>query len=109
MDRTIFIAPETLEGFLDGQAADVHLDEGQRQNQYLADVLQENADRETRSVDLLDPNSPATRDRRNATQVSNHERLFPFSDNLTTLMFLVASDLGEAQKETHEFPVSSRN
>ena len=31
--------------------------------------------------------------------VAAHERLFPFSDNLTTLMFIVASDLSEAQRE----------
>ena len=87
------------------------LSEEQRQNQYLADVAQKNADRQTRSVELLDPNSQATRDRWNATQVSNHERLFPFSDNLTTLMFIVASDLSEAQREreTHKFPFSSGN
>ena len=75
------------------------LSEEQRQNQYLADVARKNADRQTRRVELLDPNSQATRDRWNATQVSNHERLFPFSDNLTTLMFTVASDLNEAQRE----------
>ena len=32
-------------------------------------------------------------------QVTSHERLFPFSDNLTTLMFIGASDLSEAQRE----------
>ena len=32
-------------------------------------------------------------------QVTSHERLVPFSDNLTTLMFTVASDLSEAQRE----------
>ena len=39
-------------------------------------------------------------------QVTAHERLFPFSNNLTTLMFTVASDLSEAQREreTHKFP-----
>ena len=34
-----------------------------------------------------------------AIQVTNHERLFPFSDNLTTLMVVVASELSEAQRE----------
>ena len=29
----------------------------------------------------------------------NHERLFPFSDNLTTLMFTAASDFSEIQRE----------
>ena len=32
-------------------------------------------------------------------QVTKHERLFPFNDNLTTLMFIDASDLSEAQRE----------
>ena len=38
-------------------------------------------------------------------EVTTHGRIFPFSDNLTTLMFIVASDLSEAQREraTHEF------
>ena len=81
----------------------------QRQNQYLADVAQVNADRQTRNVELLNPNAQATRDRWNATQVSNHERLLPFSDDMTTLMFIVASDLSTAQREreTHKFPFSS--
>ena len=38
-------------------------------------------------------------------EVTTHGTHFPFSDNLTTLMFIVASDLSEAQREraTHEF------
>ena len=72
----MFTALETLEGFLDGHAADVHPERRAKTNQYLADVAQENVDRQTRSADLLDPSSQATRDRWNATQVSNHERAF---------------------------------
>ena len=49
--------------------------------------------------EVLDPNAPETRDNSYAIQVSNHDKLFPFSDNLTTLMFTVASDLSEAQRE----------
>ena len=75
------------------------LSEEQRQNQHFAEVAQENADRQRRSAEILDLNAQETRDRWNATQVSNHERHFPFSDNLTTLMFIVASDLSEAQRE----------
>ena len=75
------------------------LSEEQRQNQYRADVAQENAEKLTRSAGLLDPNSQATRDRWIVTPLSNHERLFPFSENLTTLMFIVASDLSDAQRE----------
>ena len=86
------------------------LSDEQRQHQYLTDVVQENADRQTRRAELLDSNSQATRDRWNATHVSNHEILFPFSDHLTSLMFIVASDLSEAQREreteTHKFPSS---
>ena len=32
-------------------------------------------------------------------EVTTHGKLFPFSDNLTTLMFIVASGLSEAQRE----------
>ena len=34
-----------------------------------------------------------------AAQVAAHERLFLFSDNLTTFMFIIASDLSENQRE----------
>ena len=40
-----------------------------------------------------------TRDHWHAIQLTNHERLFPFSDNLTTLMVIVASERSEAQRE----------
>ena len=73
--------------------------EEQRTNQNLADVAQENAERLTRGETALDPNTPENRERRNTAQVSNCESLSPFSDNLTTLMFIVASDLSEAHRE----------
>ena len=47
----------------------------------------------------LDPNTPENRERWNTAQVNNHESLFSFGDNLTTLMFIVATDLSEAQRE----------
>ena len=75
------------------------MSEERRQNQYLADVIQDNVERQGRNVDVLDPNLPETRDHWYATQVSNHERLVPFSDNLTTLMFIVISDLSGDQGE----------
>ena len=56
-------------------------------------------DRRSRNVDVLNPDEQETQDNWYATQVSNHESLLPFSDNLTTLMFIVASDLNEAQRE----------
>ena len=74
------------------------MSEERRQNQYLADVTQENVERQRRSVEALDPNAQETRDKWYATQ-SNHEKLFPFSDKLTTSMFIVVSDLSEAQRE----------
>ena len=52
------------------------LSKEQRLNQYLADVAQENAERQTRSKTALDPNAPATRERWHAAQVRNHESLF---------------------------------
>ena len=57
-------------------------------------------ERRSRSQELLSPDLLETRERWNATQVAAHERLFPFSDNLTTLMFIVASDLGENPEVT---------
>ena len=44
-------------------------------------------------MDLL-PTSSAT-----SEQMTTHEWLFPFCNNLTTLVFVVASDLSEAQRE----------
>ena len=82
------------------------MSEERRQSQYLADVTQLNVKRQRRNAAVLDPNSQETRDYWYAIQVTNHERLIPFSDNLTTLMFIVVSDLSEAQRETHKFPLS---
>ena len=62
--------------------------ETRRRNPYLADVNQEHEERQRINADTLDPNAQESRDRWNATQVTTHERLFPFSDNLTTLMFI---------------------
>ena len=55
--------------------------ENQRRNQNLADVNQENEERPRRNADTLDPNAQETRDRWNATEVSTHEKSFPFSEN----------------------------
>ena len=67
-------------------------------------------ERRSRSQELLSPDLPETRERWNATQLAAHERLFPFSDNLTTLMFIVASDLGEnPERTTYEFSFYSRD
>ena len=86
------------------------LSEEQRRGQYLADVAQENAERSTRGETALDPNTPENRERWNTAQVNVHESLFPFSDNLITLLFIVASDLTEAQRErTYKFPFSQGN
>ena len=73
------------------------------------DVTQLNEERPRRNAAALDPNSKETRDYWYATQAANHERLFPLSDNLTTLMFIVASDLSEAQRERLSSFLSLRN
>ena len=56
------------------------MSEERRRNQYLADVTRENEERQRRNVDTLEPDAQETRDRWNATQVTTHERSFPFSD-----------------------------
>ena len=75
------------------------MSETRRQNQYHADVARENEERRSRSHELLHQDLPETREEWNATQVAAHERLFPFSDNLRTLVFIVPSDLSEAHRE----------
>ena len=75
------------------------LSEEQRRSQYLADVDQENAERLTRGETALDPKTPENREWWNTARLNNHESLFPFSDSLITLMFIVASDLTEAQRD----------
>ena len=74
------------------------MSETRRQNQYHADVAWENEERRSRSQELLFLDLPKTREEWCATQVAAHEGLFPFSDNLTPLMFTVASYLSEAQR-----------
>ena len=85
--------------------------EERREKQYLVDVTQLNEERQRRNATALDPNSQETRDHWYAIQVTNHERLFPFSVNMTTLMVIVASELSEAQREreTHHFAFSPGN
>ena len=75
------------------------MSEEQRQSQYLADVNLDNQERTIRNVDDLEPSTQETRNRWNVNQVNIHEQIFPFSDNLTTLMFIVASDLSQAQRK----------
>ena len=75
----------------------VRRSEERRQNQYHADVARQNDERKSRSQELLNPDAPDTREEWNAAQVATHEGRFPSSDILTTLMFIVASDLSEAQ------------
>ena len=52
-----------------------------RENQLRADVAGENIERQRRNEEALDYNVQATRDHWHATQVANHERSFPISDN----------------------------
>ena len=77
VDRQVFIAFEAPKRRLDGHVTVVHHE--RRQNHYLADVTQESVERQRRSAEVLDPNAPETRDKWYATQVSNHEKLFPLN------------------------------
>ena len=77
-----------------------------RESQYPADMTQLNADRRSRTEAPLDPSPKGIRDNWYATHVTTLGSLFPFNDILTTLMFIVASDLNEAQRETHNFSLS---
>ena len=69
----LLIAFRTLQRFLDGHVADVSLTKEQRQNKYLADVAQENAERLARNETALDPNTPEKPRKVELTaQVNNH-------------------------------------
>ena len=58
----------------------------------------------------MDPSQQGTRDNWYATHVATHGSLVPSNDNLTTLMFFVASDLDEAQRERpYKFSFSSQH
>ena len=81
----------------------------QRQAQYQADMTRVNAEIHGRSEAALDPNQPRTRDNWYATHLAAHERLFPFGDNLATWMFLVGSDVNEAQRERLTSSLSLRD
>ena len=70
----------------------------QGDTQYRADVSRENDERQRRGEEAL-IYSEATKDQRHGTEITNHERSFPLTDNLTTLMFIVASDLSNIQRE----------
>ena len=50
------------------------MSEERRQNQYLADLTQENKDRQRRNADIRDPNAPETRDNWYASPVRNHKK-----------------------------------
>ena len=61
--------------------------ETRRQNQFHADMARGSEDRRSRSQELLNPDFPETSEEWNA-------------NNLTTLMFIVASDLSENLKRS---------
>ena len=70
-----------------------------RYSQKMTNMTSKNAERQSRNEALLDPAQQGTRDTWYTTHVTTHERLFPFNDNLTTVMFIVAGDPREAQRE----------
>ena len=84
------------------------LTQQQRKSQSQADMTQLNAERRSRSEADLDPSQQGTGDNWYATHVTSHGSLFPFNDNLTTFMFIVASDLNDAQRERERSSLSLR-
>ena len=83
--------------------------EQQKESQYQADMTQLNNERRSRSEAALDPSQQRTIDNWYATHVATHGSLFPFNDNLTTVMFIVAGDPDEAQSERLTSSLSLRN
>ena len=77
--------------------------EQQREIQYQANMTQLKNERLNRNE------TAGTRDNWYATHVATHGSLFPFIDNVTTLMFIAASDVNEAQRERFTSSLSLRN
>ena len=71
----------------------------QRYSQKMTNMTSKNAEWQSRNEALLDSAQQGTGDTWYTTHVTTHERLFPFNDNLTTVMFIVAGDPREAQRE----------
>ena len=61
------------------------MSEEQRQSQYLADVNQENEERQRRNENALDPGAQETRNRWNANQVDTHEKTISIQRQLDNI------------------------
>ena len=109
LDWKILFASEACERFLDGHVTFV-VHDGTAKRESIPGRHDSIKCRKTgRNQAALDPSQQATRDNWYATHVATHGSLFPFSDNLTTLIFIVASDLDEAQRERVTCSLSLRN
>ena len=78
------------------------MSEERTQNEYLADVTQEHAERPRRTAEVLDPNAQETRDKWYATQVSNHE----ITQNKSTSTKKVAEPVEREDLGVHKIPLS---
>ena len=98
MDRQVLAALESFKRCLDGLVTTGSPDSATKR-QYKADMTQVNAERHGRNEAALVPSQQRTRDNWYVTHVATHGSPFPFNDNLTTLMLIVACDLSESQRE----------
>ena len=85
LDWKIWFAVKTRKRFMDGHVSFVIYDRTAKGDSIQADIAWLNAENHA----TLDPHVAGTRDNWCATQVTTHERPFPFCENLTTLMFIV--------------------
>ena len=102
MDRQVLISLETLKKYWMDMLPLSTVNEEQRQNQCLADVAQENADQnqKCRTIGSELRSKPSKVE----CHTSNQPRKdFPFSDNLTTLMFFVANDVINLRESQNPF------
>ena len=87
------------------------MSEEQRQNQYLADVAQETAEKTKKKCGSF--GSERTSDSRQVVLRTSEQprKVLSISGNLTTLMFIVVSDLSEAWRErlTSSLPLQRIN
>ena len=98
MDRQVLAALESFKRCLDGLVTTGSPDSATKR-QYKADMTQVNAENHGRNEAALVPSQQRTGDNWYVSHVATHGSPFPFIDNLTTLMLIVACDLSESQRE----------
>ena len=108
VDLQVFMAFEALKGCLDGYVSVVHHERRARTKPVSRRPDSGECLLKTEEMLKFWIRAHQETERWHATQVSNHGKLFPFSENLATLMFIVVSDQSEVPERDSQVPSLSR-